>query len=484
MLKDKLSTASAYEKSVSSPWCSPAVYAVSNMYDKGAFKDAIANANISDMRDIILKLQKKLKLTMDSTDNIFDKYVSLHDEYVSDVFAEELYKELYIPQTTNMSPKSPHVVWYGDKPYKYSGHDEHPANPINPNSALKKFVDMANADLSLDRALSDGVIVSIYYDNECSLGMHCDDERIIDSCNPVYNLSLGDERTSTLTKKGSNPSHNTRRSTMSSTSMTLKHKSLQVMHPGCQVHLLHGIPSGCNNGSNQRPRISISGRKLADNQENKDPQTEPIKCSTPISVQSGEKTTLLLGTSITRPLIGDRMGRNGNKCINISQGGAKINDVKTNLSNFNKANKEKVVDKLIFSLGTNDIRNIRDVTVLEEPLEDLVKATKSMYPQAEIYAQSLLPIRLSKGYNLGNLEIVDKCYSFNRLLFKLCKKYNIYYVDLFKQFLTPGKPGTRDIRDDLYIDQVHLSTRGVSVIARRFTYIVNKHSLLFHPTRF
>ena len=170
--------------------------------------------------------------------------------------------------------------------------------------------------------------------------------------------------------------------------------------------------------------------------------------------------------------------------LNVSQGGAKIKDVKANLEKFNQSNKDKDIHKIILSLGTNDIRNIKDVNILEEPLEDLLKSTKTIYPQAEIYVQSLLPIRLSKGYSTANLEIVDKCYSFNRLLFKECKKFNIFYVDLFKQFLTPGKPGTRDIKDDLYVDQVHLSNRGVSVMARRFTYIVNKHSLLFHPTRF
>ena len=178
------------------------------------------------------------------------------------------------------------------------------------------------------------------------------------------------------------------------------------------------------------------------------------------------------------------MGRNGNTCINISQGGAKIKDIKSNLDTFKQSNEDTNIHKIILSVGTNDIRHIKEVNVLEEPLEDLLESMKNIYPQAEIYVQSLLPIRLSKGYSVGNLEIVDKCYSFNRILFKLCKKYSVFYVNLFKQFLTPGKPGTRDIRDDLYVDEVHLNKRGVSVIASRFTYIINKHSLLFHPTRF
>ena len=179
------------------------------------------------------------------------------------------------------------------------------------------------------------------------------------------------------------------------------------------------------------------------------------------------------------------MGKKGNKCFNVSQGGAKIKDLKENLLNFKRDNDKVSINKIIISVGTNDVRNIKNTNDLEAPLQDLIETTKTTYPGAEMYIQSLLPIKLQQWNCPGNKITVDRVYGFNRLLFKICKKFNLYYVDLFKNFLSQGKPGERSVRHELYgRDNVHLNSRGISVLARRLIYIINKHSLEFYPTRF
>ena len=169
----------------------------------------------------------------------------------------------------------------------------------------------------------------------------------------------------------------------------------------------------------------------------------------------------------------------------MSQGGAKIKDLKHNLLNFQRENNKVIIHKIIISVGTNDVRNSKNTNDLEAPLQDLIETTKTTYTGAEMYVQSLLPIKLQQWNCPGNKITVDKVYGFNRLLFIICKEYNLFYVDLFKIFLSQGKPGERSVRHDLYgRDNVHLNSRGISVLARRLIYIINKHSLEFYPTRF
>ena len=273
--------------------------------------------------------------------------------------------------------------------------------------------------------------------------------------------------------------------------MGLKHKTLQIMHPGCQDLLLHSILPGTEDQDGIR--INYSFRRCFPPKQNNDPShacpnTAQKMSSSPVPPIKMEKRTLILGTSITKPLNATRLQKGGNTCINLSQGGAKIQDLKKNLLTFKDSDDaNNTIDKVILSVGTNDVRNLKegkDVDRLLEPLEDLIKTVKVCYPKAELYMQSMLPIKLNRAQCHENKITVDKCYSYNRLSFNLCKKYNIYYIDMFKNFLTTGRPSYREVREDLYKDQVHLSNKGIGIIARRFIYIINKDSLGFHPSKF
>ena len=160
--------------------------------------------------------------------------------------------------------------------------------------------------------------------------------------------------------------------------------------------------------------------------------------------------------------------------------------MKTNFLSHINSGKHEQIDQIILSVGTNDISRVKNVDTLEGPLNDLITTMKSAYPSCDIYVQNLLPIRLKNYECDANVEIVNKVYAFNRLLFKICKSLNLFYIDVFKSFRSNGKPGERGIRNDLYksASNVHLNHKGLGVLARRFIYIINKHSWDFHPTKF
>ena len=446
--------------------------------DNEVFKQCVADATLSELRQMMLHIQRQLNEREKTTD-VFEKYVTLHTDFIPEDLETELYNEL-VGDDLDKTRTTPITTWFGPVPYKYSGHKEHPANPIKPGSAVDKALKLLNSDMSLSH---DGCHFSLYPGKECHINAHCDDEPEMDSSAPICNLSIGAERISEIKRKGKYP---TRNSAAHSNQMALPSRSLQVMHPGCQENLLHAILPGKSPEENS-PRGCLSFRKCYIPPTPTPPtaiDTPPAQSSPSPNTKSA-MNTLILGTSITKPLIGDKMGKKGNKCFNVSQGGAKIKDLKHNLLNFQRENNKVIIHKIIISVGTNDVRNIKNISDLEEPLQDLVETTKTIYPGAEMYIQSLLPIKLQHWNCPGNKITVDNVYGFNRLLFKVCKKYNLFYVDLFKSFISQGKPGERSVRHDLYgRDNVHLNSRGISVLARRLIYITNKHSLEFYPTRF
>ena len=189
---------------------------------------------------------------------------------------------------------------------------------------------------------------------------------------------------------------------------------------------------------------------------------------------------------MTMKLDSRRLAKKGNQCVNISHGGGTINDIKQEIINYKASENSLSIQKVILSVGTNDVQKVNNIDVLENPLKELIQITKDNFPRAEVYIQNLIPIRLQRYYCKSNEALVNNVYSYNRLLFKLCKENNLYYIDVFKQFISVGRPGFRDIKDDLFErkNNVHLSNKGVAILARKFMYIINRETLDFQPTRF
>ena len=103
-------------------------------------------------------------------------------------------------------------------------------------------------------------------------------------------------------------------------------------------------------------------------------------------------------------------------------------------------------------------------------MENLVCKLKTYYPGATIYIQSLLPQRIQNAFTVSNVL------GFNKLLIKLSALNKCFYLDIFKDFLG----GNNHPHPDLYRwDGVHLSNKGLSVLARAY---ISKIRGRFNPS--
>ena len=135
------------------------------------------------------------------------------------------------------------------------------------------------------------------------------------------------------------------------------------------------------------------------------------------------------------------------------------------------------IEKLILCVGTNDIRNIRGTGVkhLKSPLVKLFKKAKTLFPNAKVFVQSLLPLPIQNECTKNNVL------NFNHILFDLCTKQHIYYLNLFHYFL--GHDGLRSQK--LFPgnnNDVHLRNSAIGFLAR--FYIRTIHSKRFNPLGF
>ena len=124
------------------------------------------------------------------------------------------------------------------------------------------------------------------------------------------------------------------------------------------------------------------------------------------------------------------------------------------------------VNKIIFNLGTNDIKHEKfSVNKFKEPVISLINKTKKLFPCAVIVIVSVLPMKNMYKYTVKNFM------KFNEILQEVATVCNCIFVDCFWDFLTPDK---YDINPDLYCwDGLHLSREGLEFLGEWFYYLVN-----------
>ena len=165
------------------------------------------------------------------------------------------------------------------------------------------------------------------------------------------------------------------------------------------------------------------------------------------------------------------LGRNGRNVINVSTSGARIVDFIDITRNFYEDNpyaKKDDIEKVIFSLGTNDVKSFRPgVNHLRKYLIGLIDTVKGLFPAATVIFQSCLPIRGVQPHIPINVV------KFNELLRGLCSENNCVYLDCFRDFLS------NDLCEEnsyLYHDWLHLNKRGVNILSLWFKSVINTNS--------
>ncbi|NQZ52159.1 MAG: SGNH/GDSL hydrolase family protein, partial [Moritella sp.] len=186
-----------------------------------------------------------------------------------------------------------------------------------------------------------------------------------------------------------------------------------------------------------------------------------------------QQVNLIVGDSFTAALQADELGRRGRRhVVNLSKGGSTIEDVSDQLDNFFVSNKLPV-SKIFVSVGANDIRKCREKGVrhLKSPLNKLSEKIKNQFPSASVWFQSLIPLPHQHPFSEANVV------QFNNLLYEICTKNHIFYLDCFNSFLTYD--GFR--LEYLFFDfkNIHPNKKGLSVLARIYLNII--HSKKFNP---
>ena len=135
---------------------------------------------------------------------------------------------------------------------------------------------------------------------------------------------------------------------------------------------------------------------------------------------------------------------------------------------------DSIVEKVFLCVATNDIRNCyhNGVKHLKSPLIQLIRKVKLLFPKACVYFQSLIPLPVRNQTTIKN--IMDT----NYMIFDICKKERIYYLNVFWAFL--GHDGYRN--KNLFpknLNDIHPNKIGVGTLAR--FYIERIHSKRFNP---
>ena len=214
------------------------------------------------------------------------------------------------------------------------------------------------------------------------------------------------------------------------------------------------------------------------------PNRRDSEAQTSYSNKSGQSTggtsqrlCVLLGTSITTRVDSKLLSRKGTVVVNRSESGATIQDIYESVNDFyyENINHAHKVSKVILSLGTNEVKTFNSfkysISKFYEPLVNLVKQIKLLFPLAQVIFQSLLPIRVVYKFTSKSVH------EFNELLIKVCIRYNCIFMDCFRLFLDDSG---YDINTDLYWDKYHLNDRkGIKLLCRAFKEII--YGDIFYP---
>ena len=305
-----------------------------------------------------------------------------------------------------------------------------------------------------------GCIINCFRSDSSRHYAHADNEEYIDSACSIATVSLGHSRRFNIYENKHKP-------TKVLKSFNVEHGSLMIMQPGSQVKTKHKIEKF--EGKSENVRYSISFRRLINHNTSETLNENPNE-----NAPEQLPTTLIVGTSIADELDTDRLiGKiRHTNVIKLCKRGGHIKTISNMADTFYNSGKCDIaqVKKIILSIGTNDIRWCRDgVGHLYYPLLNLVRKLKTYYPAANIYIQSLIPIRYMRG-RPENPNVVLNVFEFNKLLLKAATAEGCFYFNMLDKFLD-SSPARVPVAN-LYRDQVHLSAEGLGILARSFIKII------------
>jgi alkylated DNA repair dioxygenase AlkB len=384
--------------------------------------------------------------------------------------------------------------------YSWDANKDHQTVKQPVNLEDSKFIHTLMLELNKKLGVTfNSCLASYYSDGTVYARLHDDNEESLDQSVPITVVSLGGERVIDFLHKGadgrSKPAH----------SITAVDGGLYSMLPGCQEYFKHRVNKANKNSNLGLGRFSLSFRRIKTTSDpvNISPSSTPVKLlvqmfdntsvannsmnsvelddgvfkTPPSTTPKKKKTTVLFGTSITLNIHKrvDKL-KNGRKFVNVSNWGAKICNILSHLQDFHDTHDAATdVEKIIFSLGTNDIKFARrGVSHLKRHVIVLIEKAKFLFPDATILFQCCLPIRNIYTYTVKNVL------NFNSMLKSLCYDLNCVYVDCFRLFLSADES---DHNHSLFYDWLHLHWNGKGVLGNFLCHVINQNSYLYCDSR-
>ena len=374
-----------------------------------------------------------------------------------------------------------------DAAYNYANVKNTP-KPIDDFPYIKELMGHVNQHPSTTQNMC-AALVSCMSNPKVSLGLHSDDEELIDQQSSICTVSFGPPRSLEFV-------YNTTRPFIidgvkefpTDVSLPCINGTMNIMKPGCQQLMRHRVPQGTQPG----PRYSISFRNIVPQADSPptsapkpklgtttSPKPSPQSSPHPPKTTPKKKVILLAGDSFFERLDVKKLSKGKQTVVKISRGGRKICDVEEAVRKYVDANPDIEIKKLFICVGTNNISNNKEgISHLKSSLCNFIKSMKLLCPVAKIWFQSLLPMPTN-----GSIIFANNIMQFNYLVYNLCSRYKIFYLDVFSSFLdSQGLMNTRLFPPPNAAKgrvDIHPNSKGMGVLARHYIFLI--HSRWFNP---
>lgn len=370
--------------------------------------------------------------------------------------------------------------------YNYAAVINNPTQISNyPN--ICKLMELVNSHTTTTRDM-DSCLISCFSTSKAKLSLHADDEDLISQNSSICTVSFGAPRNLEFVHNNKKDKKG-KRDVTADRSLPATHHSMNIMKPGCQAVLKHRIPKGTHIYGDSNIRYSLSFRKLAHSSTTDTKILVSAAYDTPAAASPNspnQKNTpqkksviLIAGDSFPARLDEDKLGKSKKIVHNIAVGGSKISAVQKSIIDYVEKNPNHDVKKLFISIGTNDIRNCSNgLKHLKPHVCELMKTVRRLLPSTLVYFQSLLPIPAN-----GCPHTERNVMSMNYMIYYLCSKFKMFYMDVFYDFLNYN--GTRNERLFPKFNvtkksfDIHPNARGYGVLARFYIFLI--HSRWFNP---
>ncbi len=435
----------------------------------------IPSASTEELYQILAAVQTELP----KRKGLNNKYV----EHIKDFCQDEKLLENVLKECESLDLNSKRtktaLQWLSTSsdPYVYpDATPVHPAKDISQFPSINKLLSLVNQSTEVIGPL-DSCLILKYNSGQSSLSLHADDEPSIDQDKSICSFSLGCERTIEFYEKGKKPKR--------VKDIRMTNNSLVIMRPGTQQHLKHCVRAECSKDSKDnvqsQVRYSLSFRAIT-----KAPAPRAVTSQTTLNNPApppSRYVSLIAGDSFAARMDPGKLAKGKMIVESIAEGGAKMDKVQKQLEEYVAVNPGTEVNKIVVRVGTNDIRNCKDISLLRGPLKELCKKIGTLFPKSKVFFQSLLPLPLINDKDWStNRRVQD----FNRLLFNECVYRRYHFIEVFYPFTKFRRQKNEPVsRFDRLFERggIHPNPkRGMGVLARY--YIRALHSNFFDPCVF